>query len=332
MAIARFGGPAKNRYRLDLVSLVLVAACLAACGESADPSITGYVEAIYLRPAPASSGRLTSLAVERGAFVKSGQALFSLDAEREQAALAEAQHRLDAQKARLADLDKGRRPEELAVIRAQLLQAEAQRRLSTASATRQRALSAKGLVSEDLRDAANAAEARDAAHVAELKRQLEVAQLAGRSDAREAARQEVASAEAQLAQVAWALEQKTVSASSEGSVEDIYFRPGEWIGAGTPVLALLPPANRRLRFFVPQSRLAEFALGQAVSARCDGCGANIAATISFVAGEAEYAPPVLFDRHQRARLVYRVEARPSSPEDSRRLHPGQPVDVASATR
>lgn len=331
MAVARLGAPTRSRSRLGLILLALLAAHLAACGEPADPSITGYVEAIYLRPAPASGGRLTVLAVERGALVKPGQALFALDAEREQSLVAEAQHRLDAQKARLADLDKGRRPEELAVIRAQLLQAEAQRRLSQASATRQRTLSAKGLVSEDLRDAANAAEARDAAHVAELKRQLEVAQLAGRSDALEAARQDVASAEAQLAQAAWGLAQKSVNAPAEGSVEDIYFRPGEWIGAGTPVLALLPPANRRLRFFVPQARLAEFALGQAVSARCDGCGSEIAATISFVASEAEFAPPVLFDRHQRSRLVYRVEALPLSPDDARRLHPGQPVDVTRAS-
>lgn len=300
---------------------------LAACADEASTSITGYVEAIYVRPAPASGGRVTTLIVERGAQVAAGQPLFALDAEREQAALAEAQARLDAQKARLADLDKGRRPQELAVIRAQLQQSEAQLRLSRATAARQTALAAKGLVSADVLDAANATLARDVARVAELKRQLEVAQLAGRADALEAARQDVSSAEAQRAQAAWALAQKSVSAPVAGSVEDVYFRPGEWVAAGTPVLALLSPANRRLRFFVPQARLAEFAPGSLVHARCDGCGEAIAARVSFVAGEAEFAPPVLFDRHQRARLVYRVEALPA-PEDALRLHPGQPVDVA----
>lgn len=313
--------------RNGLLGFSLCALALVGCAEEHAESITGYVEAIYVRPAPAIDGRLTSLAVERGSKIEAGQPLFALDAERELSALDEAQHRLDAQKARLADLDKGRRPAELAVIRAQLQQAEAQLRLSHASADRQTALSSRSLVSADVLDASKATEARDTARVSELKRQLDVAELAGRADALEAARQDVATTQAQLAQAAWALAQKSVVAPAAGSVEDIYFRPGEFVGAGIPVLALLPPANRRLRFFVPQDRLAGFTLGQAVRASCDGCGEAIAAKISFVASEAEFAPPVLFDRHQRARLVYRVEALPS-PDDALHLHPGQPVDVS----
>ncbi|MGQ0622367.1 MAG: HlyD family secretion protein [Panacagrimonas sp.] len=305
----------------------LVVCALTGCADPHRESITGYVEAIYVRPGPASAGRLTSLAVERGSIVEAGQPLFALDAERERAAVDEAQHRLDSQKARLADLDKGRRPEERAVIGAQLEQAEAQLRLSKASAARQTALSARSLVSADVLDAARTTEARDRARVAELKRQLDVAGLAGRADVLEAARQDVATAQAQTAQAQWALAQKSVVSSAAGSIEDIYFRPGEFVGAGVPVLALLPPGNRRLRFFVPQDRLASFVPGGAVLARCDGCGEPLSAKIRFIASEAEFAPPVLFDRNQRARLVYRVEALPS-PEDALRLHPGQPVDVS----
>ncbi|WP_162851207.1 HlyD family secretion protein [Panacagrimonas perspica] len=308
--------------------MALLALALAGCDKTADSSITGYVEALYLRPAPASGGRMTSLAVDRGATVKAGQPLFALDADREQAAVAEAQARIEAQSARVADLDKGGRPEELAVIRAQLQQAEAQLKLSTATAKRQASLAAQKLVSAEALDTANTTQARDSAHVAELKRQLDVAELTGRSDAIEAARQDVAAAQAQLAQAQWALAQKSVAAPADGSIEDVYFRAGEWVNAGQPVLALLPPANRRLRFFVPQQRLAEFAQGRSVHARCDGCGEAIAATVNFVAAQAEFAPPVLFDRHQRSRLVYRVEALPAA-ADALRLHPGQPVDVSA---
>lgn len=287
------------------------------------------MEAIYLRPAADSGGRITTLAVDRGDAVQKGQALFTLDAEREQSAVDEAQHRLDAQSARLADLEKGRRPQEIAVIRAQLQQAEAQRRLSTATARRQTELAERQLVSADVLDTARATQARDEARVAELTRQLEVADLAGRSDALEAARQDIATARSQLDQARWALAQKSVAALAAGSVEDVYFRAGEWVGNGVPVLALLPPANKRVRFFVAQSRLAEFAVGARVQTRCDGCGEPIDATVRFVAAQAEFAPPVLFDRRQRERLVYRVEALPS-PQDATRLHPGQPVDVERA--
>lgn len=305
---------------------VLVACALTACAEPVGDSVTGYVEAIYVRPAPASGGRLTTLTVDRGARVAAGQPLFTLDAEREQAQVAEAEHRLEGLQARRADLGKGARREERAVIRAQLQQAQAQLLLSQATARRQSELAEKGLASRDALDTATAAQARDVARVAELKRQIEVADLAGRADALEAAQQDIAAAQAQLAQARWALAQKSVVAPAAGSVEDVYFRPGEWVSAGQPVLALLPPENRRLRFFVPQSRLSQFAPGQAVRASCEGCGAPVEARVSFRANEAEFAPPVLFDRHQRTRLVYRIEALPGS-ADAARLNPGQPVDV-----
>jgi HlyD family secretion protein len=299
---------------------------LAGCESADEHAITGYVEAIYLRPAAAIGGRITTMTVDRGDTVTQGQTLFSLDAENEQAAVDEAKARLDAQSARLADLEKGRRPEELAVIRAQLQQAQAQKKLSTATARRQTELARRQLVSAEVLDTARTTQARDEARVAELKRELDVAELAGRSDALEASRQEVATARAHLGQAQWALSQKSVSAPAAGSVEDVYFRAGEWVGSGVPVLALLPPANKRLRFFVPQSRLGEFVVGVSVRAHCDGCGEAVIATVRFVAAQAEFAPPVLFDRHQRARLVYRVEALASA-QDAVRLHPGQPVDI-----
>ena len=42
-----------------------------------------------------------------------------------------------------------------------------------------------------------------------------------------------------------------------------------------------------------------------------GCPASLAATITFVSPQAEYTPPVIYSREQRARLVYLVEARPA---------------------
>jgi len=67
-------------------------------------------------------------------------------------------------------------------------------------------------------------------------------------------------------------------------------------------------------------------IGQRLQVHCDGCGEPIAARLSFIAASAEFTPPVIFSREQRAQLVYRAEARPAA-EDATRLHPGQPVDV-----
>ena len=90
------------------------------------------------------------------------------------------------------------------------------------------------------------------------------------------------------------------------------------------MVSLLPPANVKLRFFVPQARRPGIAAGQSVRITCDGCPANLTARITFVASQAEFTPPVIYSRDERAKLVFRVEAAPEQPE---LLRVAQPVAV-----
>jgi len=72
-------------------------------------------------------------------------------------------------------------------------------------------------------------------------------------------------------------------------------------------------------------------VGQAVSFACDSCGAAMSATVSFIADRAEFTPPVLYSRENRAKLVFLVEGR-VAPDIASRLNPGQPVDVTLPTQ
>jgi HlyD family secretion protein len=92
------------------------------------------------------------------------------------------------------------------------------------------------------------------------------------------------------------------------------------------VVSLLPPGNVKVRFFVPEPKLGGVKVGQRVALACDGCAPSLGATISFIAPQAEFTPPVIYSKDNRAKLVFLVEARPSA-EDAVKLHPGQPVDV-----
>ena len=90
--------------------------------------------------------------------------------------------------------------------------------------------------------------------------------------------------------------------------------------------SLLPPGNVKARFYVPEPVLARVRPGTVVTLACDGCGAPIRATVDYVSNRAEYTPPVLYSKENRAKLVYLVEARPAA-ADAVKLNPGQPVDV-----
>ena len=138
-----------------------------------------------------------------------------------------------------------------------------------------------------------------------------------------------AQAEAQAAaleRARWAFDQKQQSAPTNGLVHDTLYRQGEWVAAGNPVVELLPPANIKVRFFVPETVLAKMKTGQTVSVTFDGGQRAYAAAINYISTQNEFTPPVLYTRENRAKLVYMVEAKFSS-ADAADLRPGQPVDV-----
>lgn len=109
-----------------------------------------------------------------------------------------------------------------------------------------------------------------------------------------------------------------------GSVEEVYYRPGETVQPGKPVTALLPPANLKIRFFSPERELAQVQLGDVVGVTCDSCPSGLTAKVTFIARSAEYTPPVIYSLEERAKLVYLIEARPEEPS---KFRVGQPVTV-----
>ncbi|MEP7303249.1 MAG: HlyD family efflux transporter periplasmic adaptor subunit [Caldimonas sp.] len=308
---------------------VAALASLAACSPPADSGWSGYAEGEYVYVASPIAGALTQLAVQRGDDVKRGATLFVLDAVAERAAREEAAARAIGAGAQAADLQKGKREQEVAVVQAQLAQAQAQAIQARNELARQEGLVAQGFVSashlDDVRAAARLAQAR----VAELGAQLRVARLPARSDEREAAAARTAAARFALEQARWREQQKVQAAPADARVAETYFRPGEWVGAGQPVVSLLPPGAVKARFFVPEGELGAIAVGQAVRVRCDGCAAEVPARISFIATQAEYTPPVIYSNSQRAKLVFMVEARADA-AGAARLRPGQPVEVHRA--
>ena len=89
---------------------------------------------------------------------------------------------------------------------------------------------------------------------------------------------------------------------------------------------MLPPGNVQIRFYVPETALASLRPGGNVRVRCDGCPSDVDARVSYIAPQAEYTPPVIYSRENRAKLVFLVEARPATPVPF--LHPGLPVEVS----
>ena len=307
--------------------LVLAAAlALGACGDSGPKPMQGYVEGEYVRVAAPFAGTLVKLETQRGQRIEPGAPLFALEAENEDAARREAEERVRRAEAQADDLKKGRRSTEIDAVRAQLSQSQVVASHSERELARQQDLAAKGFVSQQRVDDARADLDRDRAKVAELNAELATARSGARPDEVRAAEAEAAAARQALKQADWKLRQKTVAATVAGTVIDTLFVNGEWVPAGAPVVSMLPPANVKVRFFIPESRLGAVKVGQKVSLACDGCGAPVSAAITYIAPQAEFTPPVIYSKDSRAKLLFFAEAKPQA-ADAAKLHPGQPVDV-----
>ena len=319
------------RRRVPGSAVLLLAVALGACSEAPPAGFNGVVEVEEVQVAAPLAGRLTGLAVQRGAQVAAGAPLFELEHQSESDAVREAEARVGRAESAARDLAKGQRKDEIAAQQAAIDAQAALLARSASDLARQRELARQGFVSGAALTALEAQRHADAARLEQLRAQLRTARLGGRSDVQAAAQAEVEAAAAALAQARWRLAQKSVVAPAAARVEDTLYRVGEWVPAGSPVVSLIEPAAVKLRFYVPETQVARVAPGTRVRATCDGCAAPVDATVRFVAREAEFTPPVIYSRGSREKLVFMVEAWPA-PADAAKLRPGLPVDVTLVTR
>ncbi len=313
--------------RIIIIAVLLAAAAgagFALFRPAQDHGFLGWVEADALYIGAPNTARLTELTVSEGDEAETGQLLFSLEADTDRAAVETA--RANLEKARAA-LSLARAPqdrqEQLEALEASRTEAEAALDYAEKSLTRARSLFQQESGTKANLDSAVSSYAQAKASLDKINAQIALGQLPQRDQQVEQAEQSVAAARAELSSAEAALALKTVMAPASGSIEQVYYRTGEVVPAGRPVVSLLPAENIKIEFFVPEGERTAFAVGDRVRVTCDGCQPQDA-TVFFIAKDAEYTPPEIFSREERAKMVYRLEARPAAPEA---LAVGLPVNV-----
>lgn len=265
---------------------ILLALLLAGCGAKEDHPWLGYAQGDTAFIAAPQAGWVSHMTINRGDWVNQGEHLFTLDNTRETAARDQAVANLTQAKAALA-------------------QEEANLAFMQKSLERQQGLARANAGVPTQLDQTLAGFRQSQAHIAQLGGQIR-------------------QMEAGLVDSAYQLSQRDVVALTSGRVQDIFFWPGEFAPAMTPVVSVLPPNRIFVRFFVPQSEFSKIRLGQRVAISCDGCPQGMTAAVTFVAAQQEFTPPVIFSEDSRERLVFKIEARAAG---GLKLNPGQPVEV-----
>lgn len=287
----------------------------------------GYAEADFVKVGPTQQGLLTEVDVTRGQQAEAGAPLFAQDETSDLAARDQAARQLRQAQEQLVNLEAPGKPTEIQQAEANLADAHATLARTKADLDRAEALVPTGAETTQMLNQRQADYRSAAARVSALEAALAQSRAPiGRQQEIKAQHAAVEAAQAALKMAEWRLSQRQVTAPVSARVADVLARPGETMAAGQPVVSLLPPGNIFVRFFVPEADLARMHLGENVALQCDGCRAGLSATISFIAPQAEYTPPVIYSEESRSKLVYMIEAHPPR-DEAELLNPGQPLIV-----
>jgi HlyD family secretion protein len=304
---------------LILLVAVAVAAVLAWRWFGPGPReryLSGYVEGESLFLAAPVAGTVSLIRAEEGQRVAAGAQLFAIDPATLSAEGEQAQAQVAEARTQIASAAANAQQAEAEVVAAGADADKARRDLNRLLAVRRD--DAAAVAGTDI-DAAQAALRQASARLRAARETAEArhAQVA-------AARAQESQAKGGSREVDIRVGQLSPPAPSSARVEEIFYRPGEWVAANQPVVSLLPDDRIKIRFFVPEQEVARYRPGRSVRFSCDSCAAGLTARIGYVSPRPEFTPPIIFSRDSRDRLVFMVEALPQRPAS---LMPGLPVDV-----
>ncbi len=287
----------------------IMSALVPGYGDDPTPVYNGYIEADYVYVAPSVTGRIRMLSVAEGDEIVVGEFLFDMDASQQRANLRAATARVAQAEANLRNLETGSREAEIAVIRASLAEARAAQDLTTSTLARTENLFGRGLTTQAKVDTDRAARDQATAHVAQLEAELQVAELPARDEQVIASQATLKAARAEAEVAAAQLDDMRTTAPISGQIEKVYYTMGEVAPAGTPVVSILPPDALKVLFYLPETVRAGFSIGDTLALTCDGCPDGIEVTISRMASDPQYTPPIIYSRDERHRMVFRAEAK-----------------------
>lgn len=318
------------RIVIPVVVIVSLAAWLLLRGGSADGAgiqASGTVEATEADLGFQLPGRVLEIRPREGDAVSGGEELARLDLQEMEAARAAAEAQLAAAEARLSELRRGARPQELA-------QAEAGARAATQraddarrDAERTRRLFEGGAVSQQALE-----KAETSLEVAEAGRRqadeaLALVRQGPRAETIQAQEAMVRQARANLARADASLSHGVIVAPFPGRVTVRHREPGETVSPGAPVLTLLDPDDRWVRIYVREDQIGAVEVGMAAEIRSDTYPEKAyRGEVTFIGSEAEFTPRNVQTTEERIKLVYPVKVRILE-DPGFELKPGIPADV-----
>jgi HlyD family secretion protein len=239
--------------------------------------------------------------------------------------MAEAEAALAQQQARLDELVRGPRAEQISAARANVEGANRDLDFRQSELARIQEVHARGLASADLLDRAraalDAAEANLKLRLAQLEERLAGTTVEELAQAEQAVKQ--AAARRDLAAID--LERHTLRAPVDGIADTRLFELGERPSPGQPLIILLGASQPYARVFVPETQRVRIRAGTEARIHVDGLDTPLNGRVRWISSEAAFTPYFALTERDRGRLSF--VAKVDITDDRERLPDGVPVEV-----
>ena len=257
--------------------------------------------------------------------VTQGQILLRQDARRASARLAEAEALVGQAQARLDELVRGPRSEQIAAARANVEGTTWELEFRQSEYKRVTEIHARQLASPDLLDRAkaslDAALSNDEFRRAQLQEMLSGTTLEELAQAEQSVQQAAARRDLRAIDLA----RHETRAPVDGIVDSRLFELGERPAPGQPMLILLPGEQPHARVYIPEELRVKLRAGSTVTVFVDGLDEPLNGRVRWVASEAMFTPYFALTERDRGHLTY--QAKIDIDVDGHRLPDGVPVEV-----
>lgn len=286
---------------------VALAVFLGACDSNNETFMVGTLERDRVELSVESNEPIIAIHVQDGQAIKAGDLLLEQDPARLEKVLARQTALRDQAAARLAELQRGPRPETIGEARAQLESRQASVINAASNLERARELYERELSDQSTLDLAitrlkttKAAEKAASESLEKLLNGTTVEELQQAVAALEAA-------EAAISQVRFDRERLKVYAPVSGMLDKRLYQIGERPQPGATVAVILDASRTYARIYVPERVRSQVQPGKQLEVHIDGNQHTITGTVRWVSADASFTPYFALTEHDRSRLSYLAE-------------------------
>ena len=280
---------------LGLIALLTVVVIVAVVGLIAlrpeKTLIQGEAEAAEYRVSGKVPGRIEMYLYEEGEQVKKGDTLVIIYSPEVEAKKAQALAAREMAEAVNLKAKHGARSEQIQGAYELYQKAKAGEEIYRKSYERIQRLYDKGVVSAQKRDEVEAQYKVSVANVKAARSQYQMALSGAREEDKAAAEAQVAKVDGILQEVAAAEAEKYLLSPCDGEVSELFPKPGELVGQGSPVMSIVDLTDIWFTFAVREDMLYLFPVGGAIQVTIPALGNNTkyAVTVTHIKAMGTYA-------------------------------------------